>query len=304
MAQDPGTRRSERAMGLPSVTALVAFEAAARHEGFKMAAADLNVTPAAVSQQIKALEQDLGFALFHRNARGVTLTDAGAQLFRAVRRGFDGIARTIDQLRETSLNEDVSLQATTAVSAFWLTPQLTRFWREHGDIAVSQTVTDSAHVARPCDLKIFYGGPTDEVGDVQLLFRDWISVLGSPDFLRRHAPILPEMLATLPVIRMHAEDRRWIDWREWAQLTGYDGGFGPGLRVNNYAIAAQAAEDGLGLILGWEALLRRVIDSGRLVRVLGPRIEAPHAFYIVARSGAPAKALLLRDWLVASARAA
>lgn len=293
--------RPLRAMGLPSMTALVAFEAAARREGFKLAAADLNVTPAAVSQQIKALEQDLGLALFHRNHRGVVLTESGADLFRAIRKGFDGIAQTIDLLRQTSETGDVGIEVTTAVSAFWLTPHLTRFWREHPEVTVAQTVTDTRQPGRSSDLKIYYGGAEDEPGDVRLLFHDRISVLASPDFLRRHGPVSFSTLAHMPVIHMSAEDRRWLDWPQWARLVGYRGGFGPGLRVNNYAIATQVAEDGLGLILGWEHLLRRPLETGRLVRVLPQRIEAPDAFYIAARSGATARAILLRDWLLAAA---
>lgn len=301
MTLPPHSPRPQRAMGLPSMTALVAFEAAARREGFKLAAADLNVTPAAVSQQIKALEQELGLALFHRNHRGVVLTESGAHLFRAIRKGFDGIAQTIEFLRQTAETGDVGIEVTTAVSAFWLTPHLTRFWREHPEVTVAQTVTDTRQSSRPCDLKIYYGGLADEPGDVRLLFRDWISVLASPGFLREHGPVSLDMLARLPVIHMSAEDRRWLDWLQWAQMTGYRGGFGPGVRVNNYAIATQVAEDGLGLILGWEQLLKRPLDTGRLVRVLLERIEAPHAFYIAARSGASARALLLRDWLLAAA---
>lgn len=303
MPAAPTGSRPQRAMGLPSLTALVAFEAAARHESFKRAATDLNVTPAAISQQVKALEQELGFALFLRNARGVVLTESGAQLFRAIRKGFDGIAQTIDFLRQTAETGDVAIEVTTAVSTFWLTPHLTRFWREHPEITVAQTVTDSRQPGRGCDLKIFYGGPEDEPGEVRLLFHDTISVLASPDFLRRHGPVSLEGLHRLPVIHMSAEDRRWLDWQQWAELAQYHGGFGPGLRVNNYAIATQVAEDGLGLMLGWERLLRRPLEAGRLVPVLPQRIAAPDAFYIAARPGASARAMLLRDWLLGAAGA-
>jgi DNA-binding transcriptional LysR family regulator len=301
MARPPATGHPQRAMGLPSVTALVAFEAAARREGFKQAAADLNVTPAAVSQQIKALEQELGLALFHRNHRGVVLTDSGAHLFRAVRKGFDGILQTIEFLRQSAESGEVGIEVTTAVSAFWLTPHLTRFWREHPDVTVAQTVTDARQTNRACDLKIYYGGVADEPGDVRLLFRDRISVLASPSFLQDHGPVSLDLLARLPVIHMSAEDRRWLDWLQWAEMTGYRGGFGPGVRVNNYAIATQVAEDGLGLMLGWEQLLKRQIETGRLVRALPDQIEPPHAFYIAARSGASGRALLLRDWLLEAA---
>jgi len=282
------------------MTALVAFEAAARRESFKLAATDLNVTPAAVSQQVKALELELGIALFDRHPRGVTLTESGVHLFGAIRKGFDGIAQTIEHLRESSQIEDVSIQLTTAVSTFWLTPRLTRFWREHGDISIAQTVTDMPQAEHARDLKLYYGGPNDEPGDVRLLFRDTISVLASPEFLLRHGPVTISTLSGLPLIHMNAEDPRWISWRQWAQLTGYQGTFGPRRQVNNYAIATQVAEDGLGLLLGWEALLRGKLASGRLVRALKTRINAPDSFYIALRSDAPQKAVVFRDWLLGS----
>lgn len=295
----PAGKHPNRAIGLPSMTALVSFEAAARRESFKLAADDLNVTPAAISQQVKALENELGIALFHRRARGVTLTESGVHLFGAIHKGFDGIARTIDHLREDTQIEDVSIQVTTAVSTFWLTPRLIRFWRNHGDISVAQTITDLHHATgRTCDLKIYYGGSSDESGDVRLLFRDRISVLASPEFLQRHGPVDLADLRRLPIVHVAAEDRRWIGWRQWAQLTGYQGGFGPRLQFNNYAIAAQVAQDGIGLILGWESLLQDVLGSGRLVRALDVSIDAPDAFYIAVREGAAAKAIVLRDWLL------
>lgn len=298
MPSQPAPSRPQRAMGLPSMTALVAFEAAARRESFKLAAADLNVTPAAVSQQVKALELELGILLFHRQPRGVTLTESGVHLFGAVRKGFDGIAQTIAHLRESSQIEDVSIQLTTAVSSFWLTPRLTRFWREHGDISVAQTVTDMRQAGHACDLKLYYGGPSDEPGEVRLLFNDTISVLASPEFIAHHGPVSLDALPRLPVIHMNAEDPRWIGWRQWGQLAGYAGGFGPRHQVNNYAIATQVAKDGLGLFLGWETLLRGELDSGRLVRALELRIAAPDAFYLALRNEASEKARVFRDWLL------
>jgi len=260
----------------------------------------IGVTPAAVSQQVKALELELGIALFVRQSRVVTLTESGIHLFGAIRRGFDGIAQTIDHLRENSQIEDVSIQLTTAVSTFWLTPRLTRFWREHGDITIAQTVTDMPRAGHACDLKLYYGGPNDEPGDVRLLFKDTISVLASPEFMERLAPVNLTSLHRLPLIHMNAEDPRWIGWRQWAQLTGYHGNFGPRLQVNNYAIATQVAEDGLGLLLGWDRLLQGKLASGRLVPALETRIDAPDAFYIALRNDASPKALVFRDWLLSS----
>src|SRR5690554_3383497 len=104
------------------MSALVAFEAAARHVGFKAAARELNVTPAAISHQVKALETELRCQLFHRNHRGVELTETGAYLLVALQRGFEAMGDAVDQLRRRSNRASVTIAVTTAVSSLWLTP--------------------------------------------------------------------------------------------------------------------------------------------------------------------------------------
>ena len=107
----------KRPYDLPPLSALSSFEAAARHVSFKSAAQELNVTPAAVSHQVKALEAELGQQLFHRHQRGVELSEAGQMLQLAVQRGFDQISNMITQLRQDSQTRAVTIGATTAVSS-------------------------------------------------------------------------------------------------------------------------------------------------------------------------------------------
>lgn len=294
----------ERRYDLPSLTALASFEAAARHVGFKRAAAELNVTPAAVSHQVKTLEADLGLALFRRHHRGVELTEAGAFLFVAIQRGFEGIADAVGQLRMRPATDAATIQATTAVSALWLTPRLTQFWTAHGHIAVSQTVTDAPGTMPGSDLRIFYGDAGQEGGDCRLLFRDRIGVLAAPGFAERHGVRTIAHLARAPIVELRAEDSRWTGWQSWCAQTGYDGALGAALYVNNYAIALQAAQDGVGAVLGWEVLTERLVAAGALAPLFDTAIPAPHEFWIRTRRNAPARALVLRDWLVASAAAA
>ena len=107
---------------LPSLTALTAFEAAARHLSFKAAAGELNVTPAAVSRQIRNLEEDVGARLFHRLYRGVKLTPDGELLFETVTAGFTNIAATVDSIRSAPSEQRLSVGSTNAVASFWLLP--------------------------------------------------------------------------------------------------------------------------------------------------------------------------------------
>lgn len=288
-----------RPYDLPSLNALGAFEAAARAVSFKKAAAELNVTPAAISHQVKALEQELDRTLFLRNPRGVELTEAGAVLLVALQRGFEQMSDGIAQVRLQADGEAVSIQVTTAVSSLWLTPRLAQFWKGHGHIPVSQHVSDMPDSRMQSDLKLLYGDMSTEPGDCRLLFRDTIAALASPEFVARHRVGGIEDLADLPLIHFNAEGQRWTGWNDWSAALGYKGGLGGGLRVNNYSIALQAAQDGMGVVLGWEALTDVLIRSGALVRILPQVIDAPMQYFIKARPNASARALLLRDWLTA-----
>lgn len=290
-----------RTRSLPSLTALASFEAAARLVSFKAASSELNVTPAAISHQVKALEAELGVLLFHRNHRGVELTEAGAVLFVAIQRAFQDMSDAIGQARLRSDTEVVTIEASSAVSSLWLTPSLTRFWSTHGFVAVSQNVNDTPTLNRSSDLKIFYGDPSSERGEIDFLFRDKISVLASPDFAERYKVHSHADLAHAPLIHLTADEHRWTGWQSFLAELGYNGDLGPALYVNNYAIALQSAQDGNGAVLGWEYLARKLVSSGSLVRLFPTSIPAPYNFHISKRPNAHAKASLLRDWLLKEA---
>ena len=216
-----------------------------------------------------------------------------------LQRGFEQISDGVAQIRARPETEAVSIHVTTAMSSLWLTPRLAQFWKAHGNVPVSQIVSDVPETRMRTDLKLLYGDLSQETGDCRLLFRDDIVALASPEFAARHRIAQVSDLADLPLIHFSAEWQRWTGWDDWSAALGYRGGLGGGLRVNNYSIALQAAQDGMGVVLGWEALTGALIRSGALVQVLEEAMEAPMVYYIKARPNAPARALLLRDWLVA-----
>jgi len=290
-----------RPYDLPPLSALVSFEAAARHVSFRSASRELNVTPAAISHQVKALEVELGQALFHRRPRGVDLTEAGALLLVALQRGFGDMSETITRLRRKSENDAIVIQATSAMSSLWLTPRLARFWKTHQTIAVTQHVTDSARPADNADLIIQYGDMPRGSQDCRELFRDRIAALASPELARRHRVASMVDLATVPLIHLTADNPEWTSWQEWAAIQGYTGKLGAGIAVNNYAIAVQAAQDEMGFVLGWEALTGQLVRTGMLEQVLPNSIPSPRCFFITTRPGASARALRLRDWLLEEA---
>lgn len=289
-----------RPYDLPSMTALICFEAAARNLGFKAAASELNVTPAAVSHQIKALETDLGQPLFRRQHRGVDLTETGAYLYVALQRGLEGISDAVRDIRGRSNDVDVVIQATTAMSAFWLTPQISRFWRSHADIVVSQIVSDAPPADGRADLSINYGEVPSDGGKYRHLFRDRILALGTTDYAAQQSIRGLGDLLHAPLIHVTAEDRHWTGWTEWFAELGQGPPGGRRLAVNNYMIALQMAQDSLGAVLGWDGLVSPLMDSGALVELVPQRVQPSYGFYLKIFPGASDKARLFGDWLVAS----
>lgn len=290
----------KRPYDLPPMRALVSFEAAARHESFKAAARELNVTPAAVSHQIRALEAELRMGLFTRHHRGVELTETGAYLLVALQRGFETMSDAVDQLKSRSTRASVTIRVTTAVSSLWLTPKLAQFWKSHGDISVAQIVSDSDEATDDCDLSIHYGDIAQDSGTCAILFHDEIMALASPNFARAHPVARIADLVKLPLIHFDSAVTGWTDWQDWFRALGHTGPLKNSHRVNNYVIALQAAQDDMGAVLGWVGLTRTYLDSGVLVPLLPHRVEMPEDFYVKLHPHASWRARLVYDWLLAA----
>ncbi len=286
---------------LPSLGDLACFEAAARYLSFKLASSELNVTPAAVSHRIKALERELGQPLFVRNYRGVELTAAGALLFLALQRGFESISDAVVRVRSRHDRSGVSIAATTAMSGLWLTPRLAGFWRDRPEIAISQIVQDSGH-APDVDLSLHYGDPERESDETRILFRDSILAVGSAAMARRLGDGGLAALAELPLIHTLSGANDWTGWTDWFAALGRPAPRGRGFTLNNYLISLKAAEDGIGAMLGWEGLLDEHLASGRLVRLVPEAVASPHPFYLRIHDRASADAREVADWLAAQGR--
>ena len=286
---------------LPPLTTLAAFESAARLGSFKRASEELNVTPSAVSHQIRSLEAEIGVSVFYRRHRGVDLTPDGNALFEILARGFGEISDVLRRLRATRQDAVVTVGSTTAVSSLWLTPRIGEFWREHPTIAVNQHVSDhDFDRVFGLDLQIRYGGDDLLRRGGALLFDDTLMPVCSPGYAAgMDAPEL-DALAGLHLIHMLAEDVNWTTWRTWFAMQGYHGDIRHSQSVNNYTIALQIARDGGGLVLGWRKLVQPLLDSGDLVALPRWEIEAPQSFYVLGDSEPAPQTRILRDWLIAS----
>lgn len=297
---------SRRHYNLPSLTALVAFEAAARHLSFKQAARELSVTPGAISHQIRALEEELGSALFHRQHRAVELTEDGEALAQALVTSFTTISQRLSEIRERRSDRFVTVGSTSAVAALWLSPWLIRFWREHPDMSMNQIVQDRLlRTVNELDLFIRYGREQEPGFDQVELYRDELVPVASPALAKQLAGCDLATLAQQRLIHLESEDRTWTSWEDWFRQLGHDGPITRGLRVNNYSVALQVAQDGSSIALGWKRLIRPLIDDGHLAPLDQFHLDAPLAFYLVSRPDAELgeDARLVRDWIISETQA-
>ena len=186
---------------LPSLSSLRAFEAAGRRGSFKDAAVELRVTPGAVSQQIKALEADLGVALFVRKTRAIHLTAAGQQLHPTISDAFLQMRQVIDEVRPKK-SPKLRIHATNAIISKWLLPRLHRFTVAHRTLQVhieSERPFDEAS-AHSADVEIRYAKAAPRDMYAEVLHTELILVVASPDLLDRYAVMVPQDLRRMPIL--------------------------------------------------------------------------------------------------------
>jgi DNA-binding transcriptional LysR family regulator len=289
------------------MTMLTVFEAAARHVSFKFAAQELNVTPGAVSRQIKHLEEEVGTPLFTRVHRGVELTAEGDALYAVLARSFGQTAEVVERLRRRGRSAAVTVGATMAFAALWLMPRFGAFWRRYPEITLNHMISDSVHdLKRPdVDLRVRYGHGVWPDETAVALFGDRIFPVCGPRYAENWPGATAADLPAMTLLRLEGVDPEWTTWEEWLQAVGVAHGALGGRRFNNYTVALQAAQDDQGVTLGWAHLVMPLLDAGRLVRVGDQEIAAPGRYYIAWSTGRDLtpQAETLKDWLLDAARA-
>lgn len=256
----------------PPLNALRAFEAAARLGGFALAAEELGVTPGAVSQHIRTLEDWLGAPLFHRRSQGVILTDLGAATAPALTGAFDALGGAVQQMRARSGQATVHVAALPGVAQLWLSPRLPAIRAALPGIGLSVSAVETPpNLSRePFDLSLFLRDP-GELPDAEVLEEDAIFPVCAPDLAARLSA--PEDLRDAPLLH----DAFWSgDWPFWARgVLGSADGFDRGARYSLYAIALDEARHGAGVLMGHACLVRAALDRGELMAPFGSRAVLP-----------------------------
>jgi LysR family transcriptional regulator, glycine cleavage system transcriptional activator len=309
---------------LPPLNALRVFESAARHLSFKDAAAELHITQAAVSHQIKSLEEHLGVELFRREGRGVQLTEAARASLSRLREGFDALAAAVETIHERGAETELVITAPPVFAARWLMPRLAEFSKlaPHIEVRVvgsSRMVDagalDAAALTSDFDARGERSGVEIHLGAGEYpgfradrLFGVAMVLVASPDLatgeppLREPADLARHMLLHDDAMDLVAHGNAWQKWLEAAGVADrVDGTRGP--RFSTNMLSLEAASQKLGVALALRPLVDADIASGRLVEPFGVEMKPGSAYFLVCPEVIADRSavVVFREWLMKKA---
>lgn len=312
---------------LPPLNALRVFEAAARHLSFKEAASELSITQAAVSHQVKSLEDYLGVELFRRAGRGVQLTEAARACLPKLREGFDALAAAVELIRERGEETELVITAPPVFTARWLFPRLAEFARREPKVEVRVVASskmvdagalDSAALMSNLDLRSESSGVEVHLGSGEYpgfrtdkLFEVTMAVVAAPEMvsganpLKKPADLANHVLLHDDAMNLVAHGNAWQKWLEAAHVADrVEGSHGPHFSSN--ILSLEAASQKLGVALALRPLVDTDLASGRLVTPFQVEVKPQGAYWLVCPeviADRPSVAAF-RKWLLEKARQA
>lgn len=301
---------------LPSLNALRAFEVLARHLNYRLAADELNVSPAAVKQLVAKLEDTLGVRLVERRGRGLALTANGAAGCVELSKALELMAGAVEVMRARAQRKRLIVSAEPSFATAWLVPRLDEFRAGHPDIDV--LLDSSLHIVDlergAADLAIrFARKPGGRLIGTRL-FDEVLSAYCSPGLANgwpklrqlkdlRHVTLLHWDLSQYP---WASATRKWMDWKAWLGNAGADDiPAGGNLHFSDYNLALQAAIAGQGVILGSKPVLARLVDAGLLVDPFKVSVTTDIGYDLATTERAKSRAEVeyFIDWMIAEAGA-
>lgn len=286
---------------LPPLHALRSFEVAARHLSYSRAAEELHVTHAAVSHQIRILEQHLGVRLFRRSGRAMLLTNSGEGLYTHVREGIGRLRQGVDELRARAGRRALTIGVLPGFAVRWLVPRLADFSRRHPQMDVnlraSMTLTDFDR--EEVDLAIRFGPGKWPGLKAEKLLDEQLLPVCSPHYRGGLLPRTPHEL--LQCTLLHDLYEPWNQWFSSVGLALPETQKGPQFSESNLLL--RAATEGQGIALALGALVQKELAAGDLIQCF-PGLRARYAYYMVhPKAPVPASVTAFKSWLKAQARA-
>lgn len=300
---------------MPSLRALKSFVAAAKYQNFTRAAESLCVTQAAISRQIRELEETLGIDLFTRSGRAIELTQAGHMLFDAAYLSFVNISQAAERIRtDRMFRRELRVCASPAFSSLWLAPRLPSFFSENSGSHLNILTTDEFSVFEPSakpDILISMNSAYKGNYKSVRLFDERIYPVCSPQFIANNPAISNlDDLRKIPLLELSpfrmSQIYEHIDWNFWFYLAGSPSVTGSSdlptpCRANDYNVVLQMALGHQGIALGWDHLVSPFIESGQLVRPVETEVvlkEKPHYLFYDAGIAEDEDFLNFKNWLL------
>jgi LysR family glycine cleavage system transcriptional activator len=296
---------------LPPLTALRVFEAVGRAGNVRAAAQELNVTPAAVSHQIRLLEEHVGAELFSRGSRGLSLTQAGTQFYHDVSDAFDRLAGAVRRIHGARA-QTVRVHSLPSFASCWLVPRLAKFYGEHPGIDVE--ITTIGDPAQPLDLAGLEADFAIRVGTsahawagagvrCEKLVHEEMFPVCAPEFAAASALNAPRDLAGHTLLHVSRRAEGWPEWLAVAKAQGLeiceiDPHHGP--KFDTIQLTFTAAAEGMGVAMGRLPLVEDYLRSGVLIEPFAPlRVASQNAYWLLSPAASPLSegAAKLRAWL-------
>lgn len=291
---------------LPPLNSLRAFEAAARHLSFTRAAEELNVTQAAISHQIRNLEDYLQLKLFRRIHRRLILTEDGQIFAPTVREALGQLSTATERLMSRNRAGRISVSVLPSFASRWLVPRLWKFRDRHPDVDVRLSAFEwLVDFDRDgIDLAIRYGKGSWPGTEAELMMHEKVFPVCSPALIEKHGPLdSPEQLRKLTLLH---DDFAREDWKQWLRAAGVHN-IDPkrGLSFSHTSIMLEAVESGQGVALAQAPLVADDLAKGRLVKPFDFELDGEYSYYVVTPSGSSNRAGIseFRAWLLEEAKA-
>ena len=290
---------------LPPLNALRAFEAAARQLSFTKAAEELFVTQAAVSHQIKALEEYLGIKLFMRKNRSLLLTEEGQSYYLDIKGIFTSLYEATERLLARGAKGAITVSSQASFAIQWLVPRLSSFNALHPEIDVRIKAVDHAEnsLTEDIDIAIYYGQGRWPNIHADKLHTEYLIPVCSPLLLQEGAASGKPPLMSVDDLQYHTllHDTSRRDWKRWFKQVGVQGGnVNHGPIFSHSSMVVQAALYGQGVALAYSVLAKPDIDSGRLVCPFNDVLVSKNAYFVVCRESQKdiGKIEAFRNWLL------
>lgn len=284
---------------LPPLPSLVAFEAIARRRSFALAAAELHLTPSAVSHQVARLENFLSVKLFERSSRGVKLSPAGEAYLQRVAGALGAIGAATDDVRQ-GVRNSLYVHASPSFASLWMMPRIGQFAQAYPGVSLflSASHMHSDFALGQVDIDIRYGIPAWSQLVVKPVFREPIMPLASPAFIEKHQIRTPADLLQVPLIQSTVSIVQWTDWFALHPLLEKPERFA--LRFDRAMMTLDAAVQGLGVALESAVIAGGHIEAGRLQPVFDPVLAIPvQAHFVVypERHGYRSEVAQFLEWI-------